>query len=266
MGRSLSLDPTASPAHAFAHQLRELRTAAGEPSFDAMATRANCSKTQLHAATTGKNLPTWSTTEAFLRACKVSDDLMPEWQQRWQEHETAMMEFKAAAQREPTEGAPTPLIRQGRQVSLLSAVLTGILACVLTALITGTATYWRTQPDQPETGDDSMTSGCSGDAPWANTATVAELYRLDLFWSTKCLANWGRIRRLDGKEFGDRLAATVYGSYQQPPPAQHAEGRDVKDIYTPIIVVGDDPTATACVTGTIWVGAADKSVKEPICR
>ena len=29
MGRSLPLDPTASPAHAFAHELRQLRTNAG---------------------------------------------------------------------------------------------------------------------------------------------------------------------------------------------------------------------------------------------
>lgn len=266
MGRSLPLDPTASPAHAFAHELRQLRTAAGEPSFDAMAVRGTWSKTQLHAATTGKSFPTWSTTEAFLRACKVPDDKLPEWKQRWDQHEVDMTVFKTATQHEQIEEASTQLPRRSRQVPLLLALLAGVLACVLTALIAGTAAYWLAKPEQPETGDDPMTSGCTGDALLVNTATIEGLYRLDLFWSTKCLANWGRITRLDRKEFGNRIAATVYGSYQQPPPAQHANGRDIKDVYTPIIIVGDDPTATACVTGTIWVGAADTSVNEPVCR
>lgn len=266
MGRSLPLDPTASPAHAFAHELRQLRTNAGEPSFDAMAARANWSKTQLHAATTGRCMPTWSTAEAFLRACKVPDDKMVEWRQRWHQHEAAMTELKMVTQREPIEESPTLLSRRSRQVPLLLATLAGMLACVLTALVAGTAAYWWARPDEPTTGDDPMTSGCIGDALLANTATIEGLYRLDLFWSTKCLANWGRITRLDGKEFGNRIAVTVYGSYQQPPPAQDANGRDIKDVYTPILVVGDDPTTTACVTGTIWVGAADTPANEPICR
>lgn len=181
MARSLPLDPTASPAHAFAHELRKLRTAAGEPSFDAMASRANWSKTQLHAATTGKCMPTWDTTEAFLRACKMPDDKMAEWRQIWQRHEANMTVFKTTTQYEPIGEASTQLPHQGRQISLLLALLAGVLACVLTALVAGTAAYWWARPDEPKTGDDPMISSCTGDALLVNTATVEGLYRLDLF-------------------------------------------------------------------------------------
>jgi len=54
----------------FAASLRELRRAAGEPSFREMAGRSRAiSHTTLHEAAQGNRLPSWATTVEFIRAC-----------------------------------------------------------------------------------------------------------------------------------------------------------------------------------------------------
>ncbi|QKE85259.1 NBR1-Ig-like domain-containing protein [Arthrobacter sp. NEB 688] len=61
---------------AFAEHLREVREAAGTPSYRAMAARSSAiSHTTLHEAARGHRLPTWETVREYVRACDA--DLEP---------------------------------------------------------------------------------------------------------------------------------------------------------------------------------------------
>jgi hypothetical protein len=75
--------PGSNPAAAFAAQLRELRMAAGNPSFRKMAQRSGCvSHTTLHEATTGARFPSWQTTREFVKACGAD---AAQWRARWEQ-------------------------------------------------------------------------------------------------------------------------------------------------------------------------------------
>jgi len=82
MGRpERPLNPDGGPVEAFAGQLRVLRDRAGRPSYASMARRVHRSQTTLSEAAGGDRLPTWDTTEAYVRACSGDPD---EWLPRWQ--------------------------------------------------------------------------------------------------------------------------------------------------------------------------------------
>ncbi|MBF6207310.1 helix-turn-helix domain-containing protein [Nocardia sputi] len=63
------LDPSSGPIHAFAADLRRLRARAGNPKYLQMARLSGRSRTALSEAAGGDHLPTWETTEAFVKAC-----------------------------------------------------------------------------------------------------------------------------------------------------------------------------------------------------
>ena len=83
MGRPQRPLDVTKPLHAFANELRKLRTAAGEPKYLAMARKVgDVSRTALAEAAGGDHLPTWHTVEKFVLAC--GDD-PNNWRRRWEE-------------------------------------------------------------------------------------------------------------------------------------------------------------------------------------
>jgi tetratricopeptide (TPR) repeat protein len=76
------LDPGAGPLPAFAHKLRELRYAAGNPGYRSLARRAGYSASALSAAASGRILPSLAVTLAYVGAC---DGDLDEWERRWTE-------------------------------------------------------------------------------------------------------------------------------------------------------------------------------------
>jgi len=78
------LDPAAGPVQRFAHDLRELRQAAGNPSYRTMADRAGFSAATLSKAAAGSKLPSLAVVEAYVRACGGDPG---EWGPRWKETE-----------------------------------------------------------------------------------------------------------------------------------------------------------------------------------
>jgi hypothetical protein len=66
----------------FARRLRELRRAAGTPTYRQMARQAYASRTCLSAAASGGQLPTLNITEAFVRACGGD---VAQWRALWAE-------------------------------------------------------------------------------------------------------------------------------------------------------------------------------------
>ncbi|MEV6527459.1 helix-turn-helix domain-containing protein [Longispora sp. NPDC051575] len=74
------IDPCSGPIAAFAVELRELRRAAGEPPYKAMAKSVNFSSSALSKAAAGDRLPTWDVTSAYVRACGGQ---VAAWKDRW---------------------------------------------------------------------------------------------------------------------------------------------------------------------------------------
>ncbi|MFF4801220.1 helix-turn-helix domain-containing protein [Streptomyces sp. NPDC001351] len=83
MGRpERPVDPEAGPVQRLAHELRELRRAAGGPSYRTMAKKAGFAPTTLSQAATGDRLPSWAVVEGYVRACGGDP---AEWEPRWKE-------------------------------------------------------------------------------------------------------------------------------------------------------------------------------------
>lgn len=81
MGRiERPVDPTAGPVARFAHDLRLLRRAAGNPPYKALARRAHYSVTALSQAAAGHELPALKLTIAYVRACGGD---VGSWVDRW---------------------------------------------------------------------------------------------------------------------------------------------------------------------------------------
>ncbi|MBF6290041.1 hypothetical protein IU436_26585 [Nocardia farcinica] len=75
------LDPAAGPIQAFAAELRKLRSEAGNPKYLQMSRMSGRSRTALSEAAGGDHLPTWETTEAFVKACRGD---VGEWLVKWE--------------------------------------------------------------------------------------------------------------------------------------------------------------------------------------
>ncbi|WP_310727253.1 hypothetical protein [Streptomyces sp. N2A] len=102
MGRpERPVDPTAGPVQRLAHELRELRKAAGSPSYRTMAKAAGFSATALSLAAAGERLPSVAVVQGYARACGGDP---AEWELRWKAAEAEATRIPA----EDIEGAPTP--------------------------------------------------------------------------------------------------------------------------------------------------------------
>ncbi|MFD5478655.1 nSTAND1 domain-containing NTPase [Streptomyces hawaiiensis] len=85
MGRpERPLDPAAGPIARFAHELRELRRAAGSPSYRRMAGASGFSASTLSEAAAGERLPSLPVVQEYVRACGGDP---AEWEARWKDAE-----------------------------------------------------------------------------------------------------------------------------------------------------------------------------------
>ncbi|GAA3808856.1 hypothetical protein GCM10022403_048680 [Streptomyces coacervatus] len=102
MGRpERPVDPQAGPVQRLAHELRELRKAAGSPSYRTMAKAAGFSATALSLAAAGERLPSLAVVQGYVRAC---DGDPAEWEPRWKDAEAEANQAPV----EDMEDAPPP--------------------------------------------------------------------------------------------------------------------------------------------------------------
>ncbi|MFI6287300.1 hypothetical protein ACIBCM_21555 [Streptomyces sp. NPDC051018] len=83
--REKPLDPAAGPVQRFAHELRELRRAAGGPTYRTMARETPYSAPTLSAAASGERMPSLAVTLAYVAACGGDERDAAEWERRWRE-------------------------------------------------------------------------------------------------------------------------------------------------------------------------------------
>ncbi|TDC79076.1 hypothetical protein [Streptomyces hainanensis] len=101
MGRRENpLDPATGPVERFAHELRELRRAAGGPTYRAMAEHVTYAAGTLSEAAAGDRLPSLPVALAYVRAC--GGDAV-EWERRWRAASVA-----AHALPPPDDGGDSP--------------------------------------------------------------------------------------------------------------------------------------------------------------
>ncbi|MFE0258310.1 hypothetical protein ACFWYS_46105, partial [Streptomyces sp. NPDC059010] len=100
MGRpERPVDPAAGPIPRLAHELRELRRAAGNPSYRSMADTAGFTAVTLSRAVDGTRLPSLAVLQGYVRACGGD---AAEWEARWKEAEAEV----AGEPREDEDAAP----------------------------------------------------------------------------------------------------------------------------------------------------------------
>ncbi|MFJ5305338.1 hypothetical protein [Streptomyces sp. NPDC088350] len=106
MGRpERPVDPGAGAVQGLAHALRELRRAAGGPSYRTMAKTAGFSATTLSQAAAGERLPTLAVVEGYVRACGGDP---AEWGPRWKEAEAEAEASRVRAAEPEDAGGPVP--------------------------------------------------------------------------------------------------------------------------------------------------------------
>ncbi|MFJ2441714.1 MULTISPECIES: hypothetical protein [unclassified Streptomyces] len=102
MGRpERPVDPTAGPTQRFAHELRELRRAAGGPSYRTMAEGAGFTAATLSKAASGERLPSLAVLRAYVESCGGDP---AEWERRWRETDDQVAEEP----REEESASPQP--------------------------------------------------------------------------------------------------------------------------------------------------------------
>lgn len=94
------LEDDGTPLVSLALGLRELRRSAGSPSYRDMSRQVHRSQTTLSEAAGGRSMPTWETTEAYVRACGGQPE---EWRERW----------AAAARREAADARASEAPHEG---------------------------------------------------------------------------------------------------------------------------------------------------------
>lgn len=141
------------PLAQFAIDLRELRAAAGL-TYRALGEQAHYSHTSLSRAAKGERLPSWETTQAFVRACGANPEEVEEWHHRWAAVREQLKSSEDAAAEDmgpravlsgDTAGADTPHRGIRRAVALALVLLVGALAAALVAVASG----GRAIPDDP---------------------------------------------------------------------------------------------------------------------
>ncbi|MBR7834115.1 helix-turn-helix domain-containing protein [Actinospica durhamensis] len=94
------IDPGQGPLQAFAVELRNVRQAAGDPTYRAMAVRAGFSATTLSEAASGTRKPSLDVTLAFVEVCGGDPAV---WRERW-----LRLERELGAPKEPPAAGPRP--------------------------------------------------------------------------------------------------------------------------------------------------------------
>jgi len=89
------------PLAALARSLRRLRVRVSRPAYRTLARQVHYSAPTLAEAAAGRVRPTWEVTEAFARACGITEPELAEFRQLWAEADRAVAALRARRGPEP---------------------------------------------------------------------------------------------------------------------------------------------------------------------
>jgi hypothetical protein len=197
------IDPAEGPVGEFAAALRQERDRAGRPTYRQMARTAHRSQTSLSEAAGGRVLPTWETTEAFLRACGVTE--LESWRRRW-EHSRGD---------DPIAG-PVPSGRRQQTRPVLIGVLALVVGVAGLIVLSGQDGEQEAVRSTVSAGADPEETGCANDND-ASTVDAREVLLddlpigvVELRYSPRCAASWPRFTPADPR----------YATIAKPGPIQ----------------------------------------------
>lgn len=254
---------TADSIEAFAADLRALRRAAGDPTLHALSSRTGVSKSVIADAFVGKKLPTERTVVAIVQAIGGNE-------QELLARRTALDPRRASAPLpDPTTEEAHPG-RGGRSVSLRATVLIACAAAIVSTSIT--SAVWFALAGAPGTGDtdgeagqsqqadylpyadgvDPMRTVCREDAVIAaSEQRLDDQFQVQMMYSNKCMAVWGRVTRYDGKSSGNLISMKIYPAIDHESSRnQERSAYDIQSIYT-TLMIEPDVEARVCGIATI---------------
>lgn len=248
----------------FAKDLSRLRLQAENPTLARLQTETGISRTVLSEAFSGAKLPTARTIDGIVRAC--GEDPGP-WLDR---RDTLAAKGKETNGGEAPAPAPPTTAVSRRAAALLATgtFLAGVAAsAVTTTLLVGNAL--AAGPASPQipvaSGEDPAATACVDDARVATGDTRADNSLLEIVWSDKCQAGWGRITRYDGLGQGNTVTIAIYPeTAPNGPDRQEATEHDVQGAYT-TLVVRPSPDTLLCAEGSFTVDGKRIDLGDPLC-
>lgn len=244
----------------FAADLRKLRLEADNPTLARLQAETGISRTVLSDAFAGRQFPSARTVDGIVRAC--GGDL-----HYWLDRRDALTEQETSPK--ATTG-PHPVRTVSRRAAALLAAGTfvvGVAASAATTALIVPAMLPQANAAQiaVETGLDPATTSCVDDARVATGDTRADNSLLEIVWSDKCQAGWGRVTRYDGLGNGNTVTIAIYPETAPTgPDRQEATEHDVQGAYT-TLVVRPSPDTLLCAEGSFTVDDKRIDLGDPLC-
>ena len=243
-----------------AADLRRLKLDAGGPTLSKLQNETGVSRSVISEALAGKQLPSERTVASLVQA--LGQDPTP-WLAR--REDLARIERPTPNTDEPGR-AMGMSVRTGALIGIAS-FLGGALAtaaaafAVLPLLTPSPSAAEASQQIVVETGEDPALTACVDDARVATGDTRADNSLLEIVWSDKCQAGWGRITRYDGLYQGNTVTIAIY---PQTADRQEATEHDVQGAYTTLVVRPSRDTLL-CAEGSFTVDGKRIDLGDPLC-
>ncbi len=252
------------PIRDFAGELRRLRLDAGSPTLVNLQHRTGISRSVLSDAFAGRTLPTERTVSALVSALDEDPEALL---RRRRALARAARESDAAT----TPSGETPAARTvtRRNAALLSvaAFTVGVLGTLGGVAVVSAVTAPRIGEPQitVANGVDPATTPCIDDAAVATSDTRAGDSLLEIIWSDKCQAGWGRLTRYDAQGAGNTVTIAIYPLTAPTGPLRmEATEHDVQGAYTPLIV-RPTPDTLLCAEGDYTLNGRTVDLGGPLC-
>lgn len=264
----------------FVADLRKLRLAAGSPTLARLQHETGISRTVLSEAFSGRQLPSTRTVDGIARACggdpaawidrrdALAQARRPAAPADSPSAEVAGEEFAAAG---PERAPSIPRRTAGWLMAaafLIGAAVSGATAAVVaTQILSAQAADAANGAPEIEvaSGEDPAVTECLHDARVVSGDTRADNSLLEVVWSDKCQAGWGRITRYDGLEMGNTVTIAIYPeTAPHGPDRQEATEHNVQRAYT-ALVVRPSPETLLCAEGSLTIDGTRIDLGDPLC-
>lgn len=260
--------PATDTVSDFAADLRALRMEHGNPTLATLASLTGISKSVISDAFVGRKLPTENTTGLLAEA--MGGD-----RAAWLTRRRNLVPRTALASTPPVER------RRPRTVPIWGTVLIALLAAVIGAV--ATSVVWSTVILPPAVaaatpsptdgylayadGVDPMQTVCREDAVIAASEQRQDgQFQVQMLYSKKCMAVWGRVTRYDNKSAGNSLTMLIYPAVDpESTRNQERSAFDVQSIYT-TLMIEPDLDARVCGIATVTLdGQVPIQLGPPMC-
>lgn len=260
---ALPAPDTTDSLASFAADLRKLRLDSDQPTLDRLAHEARLSRTVISETLNGRQLPSARTVDRIVHALGGEPAT-------WIARRDALAHARETEAAAADDAAHLP----GRRLRTL--VLPAAVALAIGLVGGGAGGFaWGAafQSAQPvveraqivvENDTDPALTPCVDDAEVAASSSRAEDILLEIVWSDRCRAGWGRVTRYDGRESGNEISVSVFPQSDPDGPDRTGDTvSDVQGVYTNLLVrPGAD---LICAVGTVTVGPETVDLGAPLC-